>query len=317
MKLCDMHCDTAMALYHGGKELYSNDLHISLERAAVFEKYLQLAAFFTSPRFSDEEGWEDFLRSRAYFLDQCEKNNVSVLRSGEEIAAWDRLPGGGLPGTDGQFAVVLTVEDARILSGKIGRVGELYDLGIRVVTPLWGGDTCIGGSHDTDHGLTDFGREAVKEMLRVGIVPDISHASFRSADEILDLCAAAGKSPVATHMNAYALHPHSRNLTDDRYLRLAELGGVAGISLYVRHLSGAEEVTAEDAAKHLLHYETLCPGHAGFGCDYDGSDVPKDLAEISRLPAAAEKLRALGMTEEQIDGIYYGNVLRFLVDTLR
>ena len=114
-------------------------------------------------------------------------------------------------------------------------------------------------------------------MLRVGIVPDLSHASFRAQDEILDLCAAAGRAPVATHMNAYALHPHSRNLTDERYRRLTELGGVAGISLYVRHLSGRETVTAEDAAAHLCHYESLVPAHAGFGCDYDGSDVPEDL----------------------------------------
>ena len=308
MKLCDMHCDTAMALYRGGLELYENDLHICLKRAAVFEKYLQLNAFFTSPRLSDEEGWEVFLGAREYFLAQCEKNGVNVLYSGEEVKDWD-LRGG-------QFASVLTVEDARILAGHIERVEELYRLGIRVVTPLWGGDTCIGGSHDTDHGLTDFGREAVSEMLRVGIVPDLSHASFRAQDEILDLCAAAGRAPVATHMNAYALHPHSRNLTDERYRRLTELGGVAGISLYVRHLSGRETVTAEDAAAHLCHYESLVPAHAGFGCDYDGSNVPEDLCEISHLPAAADCLRARGMSPEQIDGIYYKNVLRFLGDNI-
>ena len=304
MKYCDMHCDTAMALYSGGKELYENDLHICLKRASVFEKYLQLNAFFTSPRLSDEEGWEVFLKARTYFLDQCEKNGVTVLYSGDEVEKWDR--------DGGQFASVLTVEDARILAGKIGRVEEMARLGIRAVTPLWGGDTCIGGSHDTDHGLTAFGREAVREMLRVGIVPDLSHASFRAQDEILDLCAAAGKSPVATHRNAHALHPHSRNLTDERYLRLTELGGAAGISLYVRHLADKETVTADDAAAHLCRYESLAPGHAGFGCDYDGSDVPGDLAEISRLPALAACLRARGLTEEQIEGIYYGNVLRFL-----
>ena len=126
MKLCDMHCDTAMALYRGGLELYENDLHICLKRAAVFEKYLQLNAFFTSPRLNDEEGWEVFLGAREYFLAQCEKNGVTVLLSGEEVKDWD-LRGG-------QFASVLTVEDARILAGHIERVEELYRLGIRVPT---------------------------------------------------------------------------------------------------------------------------------------------------------------------------------------
>ena len=315
MKLCDMHCDTAMALWHGKKELWRNDCHISLEKAGeVYEKYLQLYAFFTSTRLSDEEGWEDFLRSREYFLAECEKNGVSLLYSGNEIEAWDGLDPDE---KGGRFAGVLTVEDARILSGRIERVEELYRLGIRVVTPLWGGETCIGGSHNTDSGLTPFGREAVKEMLRVGIVPDLSHASFRSADEILDLCAAAGKSPVATHMNSYALHPHSRNLTDDRYFRLTELGGVAGISLYVRHLSGEETVTPASVAEHLARYEKLAPGCAGFGCDYDGADVPEELNGIALLPRTEKYLREIGMTEEQIEGIFYGNVLRFLERTIR
>ena len=309
MKLCDMHCDTAMELWHKKKELRANDCHIDLERAACFEKYLQLYAFFTSTRLGDEEGWEDFLASREYFLAECEKNGVSVLDSRAGLEAWDERDGDA-PG--GRFAAVLTVEDARILAGKLERVEELYRLGIRVVTPLWGGDTCIGGSHNTDHGLTPFGREAVKEMLRVGIVPDLSHASFRSADEILDLCAAAGKAPVATHMNAWTVHRHSRNLTDDRYLRLIGLGGVAGISLYVRHLADGDPVTEDDAARHLAHYERLAPGCAGFGCDYDGSDVPAELCGISRLPRMADCLRRHGMSEKQIDGIFYGNVMRFL-----
>ena len=55
MKLCDMHCDTAMALYRGGLELYDNDLHICLKRAAVFEKYLQLNTLASIPlEFSDD-----------------------------------------------------------------------------------------------------------------------------------------------------------------------------------------------------------------------------------------------------------------------
>lgn len=308
LRLCDMHCDTAMALYHGHLPLKKNNLHIDLEKASVFSKYLQLAAFFTSPKYGDEEGWDVFLASRENFLEECAKNGVPVLTSGGEIRAW--------ASSDAQFGFILTVEDARILAGHLDRVEKLHELGIRVVTPLWGGDTCIGGSHNTDNGLTDFGREAVREMLRVGIVPDISHASFCSTDEILDLCEEAGKPAVATHMNAYALHAHSRNLTDDRFLRLVKTGGVAGISLYIRHLAENDPVTASDVARHLLHYHALAPGHVGFGCDYDGSDVPHDLSDLSRLPAAADRLRELGLSDSTIDDIFFGNVLRFLTNAI-
>lgn len=73
---------------------------------------------------------------------------------------------------------------------------ELYDLGVRVMTLLWGGDTSIGGSHDTENGLTDFGKAAVEEMAKVGIIPDISHASFKSADDIMDICENAASLPL-------------------------------------------------------------------------------------------------------------------------
>ena len=309
LPLCDMHCDTAMAIWHEHKSLARNDLNIDLEKAAVFSKYLQLAAFFTSTRLGDEEGWEDFLASRENFLAECSRNNVPILYSGEEIRRWAES---GTP-----VGFVMTVEDARILNGHLERVEKLYELGIRVVTPLWGGDTVIGGSHNTDHGLTDFGREAVREMLRVGIVPDISHASFRSTDEILDLCEEAGKPPVATHMNSHALCAHSRNHTDDRFLRLVKLGGVAGISLYIRHLAASDPVTAEDVARHLLHYRALAPNAVGFGCDYDGADLPEGIADLSDLPAVADILRAKGLDDAAIEGVYYGNVLRFLEGAIR
>ena len=113
-------------------------------------------------------------------------------------------------------------------------------------------------------------------------------------------------------MNAFALHPHSRNLTDDRFLRLVKTGGVAGISLYLRHLAEEDPVTAEDVARHLLHYHALAPGHVGFGCDLDGADLPVDIADLSALPAIAQPLRAHGLDEQTIDDLYWGNVLRFL-----
>ncbi len=309
MKLCDMHCDTATAIYYGHKKLASNDCAVSLEKAAVFEKYLQLAAFFTSPKLGDEEGWDAFLAARQYFLDECAESEIPVLASSGELAAWDR--------SDSRAAFILTVEDARILAGRLERVEELYRLGIRVMTLLWGGETIIGGSHNTDAGLTDFGRAAVREMLRVGIIPDVSHASFRSTDEILDLCEAAGKAPVATHMNAHAVCGHSRNLTDDRFLRLVKLGGCAGVSLCPPHLAeNGAPTTSADSARHLLHYRALAPDAVGFGCDLDGTELPDDLPDLSALPVIAERLRESGLKETEIEEIYYGNVFRFLKDNL-
>lgn len=309
LKLFDMHCDTAIQLYRIGTDLYDNDLQISLKKADVYEKYVQLAAFFTYPEHSDEEGWQVFLAALENFKGQCTKYGVKIILTSEELLEFDR--------SDERFAVILGIEDSRILCGKLERVRELYDLGIRAATLLWGGPTCIGGSHDTEEGLTEFGKAAVREMARVGIIPDISHASFKSTDEIMDICEECGVSPVATHMNSYTECPHTRNLTDERYIRLTRLGGVAGVSLCPPHLTDKhDDSSSDDVLRHILQYRSIKDSGVGFGCDYDGTRPPNDLADISRLPRVAKKLNAAGLTDEQIGDIFYQSVFNFMAKNL-
>ncbi len=306
MKLFDLHCDTAMALYGQMKSLASNDCHVSLDKAACFEKYVQLTAFFTSPRTPDEEGWNQFWRARRRLLDECDRNGVTLVSSAAELEAFDK--------SDAKTAFILTIEDVRMLAGHLERVEQLYEGGVRVITPLWGGPTIIGGSHDTDMGLTPFGRAAVEEMLNVGITPDISHASFRSTDEILDLCEKHGKSPIATHMNSYTQCEHTRNLTDERFERLVKLGGIAGVSLCPPHLKNGKGCTSDDAVRHFVHYNTLHPENVAFGCDLDGTSLPKDMHDIRDLVPLADKLTEQGINT---DDISYGNAYRFMMKVLK
>lgn len=309
LKLFDMHCDTAIQLYRMDRDLLDNDLQISLTKAQAFDKYVQLAAFFTYPKLTDEEGWNVFLKARENFISQCEKYSIKILKNTEDLKKFEN--------SDEKIAFILAVEDMRILSGKIERVAEMYDLGVRVGTLLWGGETIIGGSHNTAVGLTDFGKEAVREMLRVGIIPDISHASSESTDEIMNICEAAGKSPVATHMNSYTERAHTRNLTDERYLRLTSLGGVAGISLCPDHLTDTpESASSDDVLRHILRYRELCAHGVGFGCDYDGTMPPTDLSDISKLPTIVDKLMANGLMDGEIDQILYRSVYDFMTKNL-
>ena len=309
MKLFDLHCDTATALLRRGVSLKENDLHISLEKAAVFDKYVQLTAVFTSPEASDEEGWELFMRAADNLFSEAEKNGMRMIGSSDELEEFESS-------TD-HTAFILTVEDARILNGKIERVRELYDMGVRVITPLWGGETIIGGSHDTDAGLSEFGRNAVGEMLACGIIPDISHASFASADEITTLAEKCGKTAFASHSDAYSVNPHSRNLTDGRFLRIAERGGIAGVNLCPMHLAADfENASLADVVANILHYKSLCPSNVALGCDLDGTNLPKDFADISDLPKIACALRGVGVGEEFIGDLFYNTAYRFMKENL-
>ena len=304
MKLIDLHCDTALDLYHKKQSIADCDCHISLKKAAYLDKYIQTTAIFTSSKLSDAEGWEVFVRARENLVADCEKCGIPLIASKADLE--DFLA------SDKKTAFVLAVEDVRILDSKIGRVKELYDLGVRVVTPLWGGPTTIGGSHDTDMGLTDFGREAVREMLRYGIVQDISHASYESAGEILDLCEEAGRAPIATHMNAYTVRPHSLNMRGDQLERLVKLGGIAGVSFCPPHLTGEEACTSEHVCDHFTYYHKYAADRVCFGTDYDGTSLPEDIADITSVPMICEKLAARGLTDGDIEDITWNNGLAFL-----
>lgn len=308
MKLIDLHCDTALALYHQKASVRDCACHISLEKAGYLDKYIQLTAVFTSPSLSDDEGWEVFLGVREHLLRECEENGIPLIRTASDLDEFEN--------SDAKAGFVLTIEDVRILGGRIERVQELYDLGVRVVTPLWGGRTSIGGSHNTDCGLTDFGRDAVQEMLKLGIVQDLSHASFRSADEILDLCEEYGRAPIATHMNSYTVRQHSRNLTDDRFDRLVRLGGIAGVSFCPPHLTGDEICTTDHIAEHFLYYHKRGAGHVSFGSDYDGTELPTDLPDITGVPAIVDKLRTQGISDTDAEDITWNTAYRFLKNNL-
>lgn len=304
MKLIDLHCDTALDLYRKKLSLADCDCHISLKKASYLDKYIQTTAIFTSPKLTDDEGWEVFLRARENLIAECEKCSVPLIASKGELE--DFLA------SDKKTAFVLAVEDVRILGSKIERVKELYDLGVRVVTPLWGGPTSVGGSHDTDLGLTGFGREAVREMLKYGIVQDISHASYQSAGEILDLAEEAGRAPIATHMNSYTVRPHSRNMRDDQLRKLVKLGGVAGVSFCPPHLTGDEHCTAEHVCDHFVYYHDFAPDRVCFGTDYDGTSLPCDIADLTSVPMVCEKLAARGLSDADIEDITWNNALAFL-----
>lgn len=311
MILCDLHCDTATALYHLRWKLADNvRCAVSLDKASVYDKYIQCAAVFTSSRRTDEEGWEQFFRVRRYFLDECEKNNCTLCTDGTMLKDFLSSP------TD-RNAFILTVEDARILGGKPERLEILYDTGVRLITPVWGGDSCIGGAHNTDNGLTEFGKNTVEEALARGMIVDISHASLPTADTILSLARKYPGKVCASHSNAYAVTPHRRNLTDEQMRLLAQSDGIVGINLYVLFLSTSEKATAEDVVRHIEYCTNICgEDHVAFGCDLDGAETPTELPNVASLITLIPHLHRKGYSDDRIEKLFYGNACRFLTDAL-
>ena len=311
MKLIDLHCDTAYRIHSKRVLLAENDFHISLENVIKYENYAQMMAIYINKKLSDEEGFYRFHEIYGYFFAELAENKgrIALITDGRELPAiWE----------SGRAAALLSVEDARLLAGKIERLDYLYSKGVRSLVLMWGGETCIGGSHDTNAGLTDFGREVTHRCFSLGIVPDISHASERSASEMLYIAGEYQKPLIASHSNSYAVYPHSRNLRDSHFEAIQELGGIVGISLCRSHLAPGGDAKIDDILKHIDHYMTLGgEDTVALGCDLDGTDLPDGISGVADLEKIADRLAAQGYSNELIEKIFWRNAAAFIEKNIR
>ena len=300
LSLFDLHCDTACEMLAKHESLSHNQLAISMESTAKFKQYIQVMAFWTDHRLTDEEGWERMIAMRKNLL-----ADPAVASGAAKVSRTCPPRGTGV-------TLLLGIEDARIFAGKPERVAEAYRLGVRVLTPLWAGETCVGGSHDTDSGLTAFGKKAVSNAVALGMIPDISHASVRSADEIFAIAAQANVPVIASHSNAKAVCPVSRNLSDGQIDRMIACGGLIGLNLYRRFLRADGDASLSDLLRHIAYFldrgaaDVLC-----FGGDWDGADLPPEIRRIGDLEAVAELLLRQNYPESLVRKLFFENAYAF------
>ena len=307
LSLFDTHCDTAYELFHRKEELSDNSCHISLSNAKNYERYVQLFAIWSNRRKDDETCWEEFLQVAENFdrLIDLEHGSIARVRTADELQTALQ---------HNQRAAVLAVEDARLLAGNIDRLQILYDKGVRCMTLLWGGESCIGGSHDTMSGLTDFGKLVTNKCFEIGIVPDVSHASEQSTDDVVQIAQAHNKPFIATHSNSYSAYQHTRNLRDRHLQALIELGGIVGVSMCCIHLRDCSQKNADidDVVRHIDRYMELgAQDHVCFGCDFDGTDLPLGINHVGNLYSVADRLTQLGYTQAQLDKLFWQNAYTF------
>ena len=307
----DLHCDTAYELYHRHEHIESNTCAVSLDGATAYPHYAQFFAVWSDKRLGDEAAWRDFLTIADRFSSElAHSDRAAHVRTASELrASWQ----------SGRCAAFLAVEDARLLSGQLDRLDTLAERGVRYLTLGWSGKSCICASHDVpedeDTGLTDFGRAVVTRCFETGIVPDISHASERTTDEVLTLAEAAGTPVIATHSNAYAVYPHTRNLRDEQARRLFALGGLVGINLCRHHLCDCSQAnaTVDDVLRHIDHWLTLGgEHHLAIGGDLDGASLPEGIRHVGDVASIGHALARRGISEAIIRRIFSENALDFI-----
>ena len=305
MRLIDFHCDTPVELYKKQVSFFENDLMVDLNKVSAFSPYTQLAAVFCPPHLRDSDG-------------MCYVRSVlSHLKRAGAMIVCDRTAFQNAV-LNGNCAFIPTVEDTRILNHDLSNAKELYELGVRFATLLWRDESIIGGAWNTNKGLTSFGKEALDRFLELGIIPDASHASVASFNDMAALCKARGKPLVATHSNAFSLTPHQRNLTDEQIRAVAASGGVIGVNLYPPFLTCEKQATLDDITAHIHHLMSVGGEDSiVLGTDLDGVDaLPQTISNASDLSLLAHVMKKSGFTAKQIDRLFFENGHRFLTENL-
>ena len=211
----------------------------------------------------------------------------------------------------GETAFIYSVEGCDLLDNSLARLAEWRRRGVRMAALTWNYENCIGTPAMTDQNapLKPFGKEAVKEMTRLGIAPDTSHLSDRGFYDVLE----TGVAPVASHSCCRALCGHARNLTDEQLKALFEAGGYIGVNFCPEFLRQDKKADLDAVCDHVIHIMELGgANHVGFGSDFDGIDAkPVGLNGPQDFPALLNALRRRGLTEDEIEHVAGKNLMAY------
>ncbi len=288
MRLFDLHTDTATKLYDGFSYT-DRTLQASSHDLSAFETVGQVFACFSRPALTDDDAYAAFFAMRARLL--------------QEIA----------PYVGRRLSPILAVEDARLLGNSRARLVHLAEAGVAILTLLWRGESVIGGAYDSERGLTRFGRDVLFDCFRLGMIPDVSHASDASFADIAEGALLMGHPILATHSNARAVCHHKRNLTDEQFLTVCRSGGLVGVCLYPPHLTDRKTASTQDAVAHIEHWLSLGGEDSiALGTDFDGiEETPTDLQRMCHLYRLADRLAALSYKDSLIHKIFWKNAEDF------
>ena len=252
-----------------------------------------------------------------------------------------------------KIASLLGMEGGHSIGGSLAVLRQMYALGARYMTlthfknTAWADSATDAPVHN---GLTDYGKQVVREMQRLGMLVDLAHVSEKT---MLDTLALAGAPVIVSHSNAFALNPHPRNVTDAALDAIKLNGGIVMVNFYPPYVLeagrqwSAERDAAEarfkalnrgspvaakaaladwdkshpmprgsvaDVADHIDYIaKRIGADHVGLGGDIDGIEVAiAGLEDVSKYPALFTELARRGWSQADLEKLASRNIMRVL-----
>lgn len=346
LPIFDGHNDTLLNLYKpergNGRDFFSrsDEGHIDLPRAregglgggffAVFvpapQEKTDTASMISSdkptlpPPIEHDYALRETLAMSAllFRLEAQSKGALKVVRTISELEGCLR---------DGVLAAILHFEGAETIDTDLCALDVFYQAGLRSLGLVWSRPNAFAHgvpfayqqTPNIGPGLTDAGKALVRRCNELGILIDLSHLN---AAGFWDVAAISNAPLVATHSNAYAISPFTRNLTDDQLDAIRESGGMVGLNFFnafLREDGRNDPDTPLEAMVRQIDYlvERVGIDGVGLGSDFDGAKVPSVIGDASGLPKLVAALRAAGYDDAALRKITHANWLRVLRQTWR
>ena len=314
----DTHCDTPMFFakqidFGSRDERILVDLHKMSEGrqdATIMVAYLpqpKMGETFSSKvefHVGSPMEYADLIFDKIEDIVEKNKQYLSIARTPADLMADKR---------QGRHSIMLGIENGLALNGQLQSLHHFAQRGIVYMTLCHNGDNdiCDSARGSTTHnGVSSFGQQVIREMNRLGIMVDLSHASEKSFYDALEI---SQQPIVCSHSSCRALCDHPRNLRDEQMRALAAKGGVMQVTLYNGFLVKEGEATVIDALRHLEHaIKVMGIDHVGIGTDFDGDGGIRGLANSSEMINFTRQLMKRQYSERDIQKIWGGNFLRVM-----
>ena len=339
MNLIDMHCDTISLIHTNSKghsfqkdgttnssyenvieekmNLKKNDLHVDLEKLrlanakaqffALFVEYDYLKKIKQTPYNYFNLMYETLMKN----LDE-NKDSIAIARNYDEMEK---------NFNENKISAFLTIEEGGAIEGKLERLEEVYNKGVRLITITWNHENELGYPNAVakfmNKGLKKKGIETIERMNELGMLVDVSHLSDGG---FWDVVKHSKKPFVASHSNARALASHPRNLTDDMIKAIANAGGTIGINYVGRFLSNRDDNISyvSDIVNHIKYIRNIGGDDVlSLGGDVDGVDSTLEMANVGEMNKLLHALKKNKFSDDFIEKLWEKNVTRVIKDVLR
>lgn len=301
MKLIDLHCDT---LYKSvTQNLPLDDISYETKIASKCDNRIQCYAIWLPDDLDGDSAEKLFFTAAKRLKNECERCKIKLINSFTEIRSeFYNKPNNA----------VFTVENGLALNGKLENIRKFAQLGVRIMTLTWNSHNHIGDGAGVENpkGITSFGKQAVTEMEKNGIIIDVSHASDKLFFDVAEITT---RPFVATHSDSRAVTPHKRNLTNEQFNIIKANKGLAGLNFHKDFLnSNPDNASIYDVLRHAEYFLSLGGEDIlAIGSDFDGCCLPNDISGSECMDDLFELFLKHNYPESLVNKIFYENALNF------